>query len=632
MASPQELRTRLADPTLTRNERAHLQCQLAKEMELTGNYEAARNAMEGLWARVGERPSISDLNQEIAAEVLLRAGVLTGWLGSIKQLEGAHTLAKDLISDSIVRFDALQDVRKMAEAQIELGHCCWREGAFDEARVLLNEALGRLEPEDIDLRATALLRLATVEAVSFGLSDALHLLREAAPLFEISGNHTIQGRFHNEYGTVLKNLAAAEARSSYIDQALIEYTAASYHFEQAGHRRYQACVENNLGMVFCDIGKFVEAHQHLDRAQALLTSLKDSVHIAQVDETRARVLLAEGRTVEAEKLTRLAAQAFERGGEQSLLAAALRTQGAALARLGRQGQAREVIQRAWEVAERAGDLEGAGQAALVLVEELGEELGLMELVETFERADELLAGSRQPGSKGRLLACARRVLSALGAESGPERWRGFSFEEALRRFEARLIERALRDAGGVVAQAARLLGIKRQSLSSMLHTRHRELLSLRPAAEPRRSSLMFRAADGAEARDVAILHVEDRGDIAEAVRDTLESEGWRVESVASGAEALRRLRGAAHYDVLIFDYALPGFDGVELTRQARALPHRQRTPIIMLTASEVEREARRAGVNSFLRKPGDVGSLTGTVARLLARQQKRPEERDECDG
>jgi CheY-like chemotaxis protein/tetratricopeptide (TPR) repeat protein len=601
-------------------------------MEMTGNYEAARNAMEGLWIRVGERPLLNDLNPEVTAEVMLRTGVLTGWLGSIKQIEGAHTLAKDLISESILRFDALQNTKKTAEAQIELGHCYWREGAFGEARILLNEALRHLKQEDIYLRATALLRLATVEEVSLRLSDALQLLREAAPLFEISGNHTIQGRFHNEYGIVLKNLGAAEARTDYIDQALIEYAAASYHFEQAGHRCYQACVENNLGMLFCTTGKFIEAHQHLDRAQTLLTSLKDNVHLSQVDETRARVFLAEGRAGEAERLSRAAAQALERGGEQSLLAEALRTQGVALARLGRGKQARAVLKRAWEVAEQAGDLEGAGQAALTLVQEAGGGLGLLELVETFERADELLAGSRHPRNKDGLLACARRVLSVVEAQSGPERWKGFSFNEALHRFESRLLERALRDAGGVVAQAARLLGIKRQSLSSMLHTRHRELLPLRPPVEPHRRSLMFRPAGGAEARAVTILHVEDRREISDAVRETLETEGWRVEVIASGAEALRRLEGEAHYDVLIFDYSLPGPDGVELTRQARALPHRQRTPIIMLTASEVGREARRAGVNSFLRKPQDVGAIAETVARLLARQQTRPEERDEGDG
>lgn len=217
--------------------------------------------------------------------------------------------------------------------------------------------------------------------------------------------------------------------------------------------------------------------QHL--AEALLTSLKDAVHQAQVDEARARVFLAGGRFGEAERLARAAVRGLERGGGQALLAKALRTQGVALARTERREQAGAALRRAWAVAEQAGDLEGAGQAALTLLEELGEELGLLELAETFERADELLAGSGHPGHKDRLLGCARRAVSLMEMPRGPGRWRGFSFDKAVRRFEARLLELAWRDAGGVVARAARLLGVKRQSLSSMLHTRHRGLLARR---------------------------------------------------------------------------------------------------------------------------------------------------------
>src|SRR5205085_3171159 len=165
------------------------------------------------------------------------------------------------------------------------------------------------------------------------LNDALRLLIEAAPLFEASGNYTLRGRFHNEYAQVLRKLGAAEGRTDYIDRALIEYAASSYHFEQAGHTRYQACVETNLGFLFGTIKRFRQAHEHLDRAQALFTRLKDRVHIAQVDDARARVLLAEGRIAEAEKIARCAVRTLESGGEQSLYAEALTTQGIALARL-----------------------------------------------------------------------------------------------------------------------------------------------------------------------------------------------------------------------------------------------------------------------------------------------------------
>lgn len=43
----------------------------------------------------------------------------------------------------------------------------------------------------------------------------------------------------------------------------------------------------------------------------------------------------------------------------------------------------------------------------------------------------------------------------------------------------------------------------------------------------------------------------------------------------------------------------------------------------MLSGSEVELEARRAGANTFLRKPGDVGAIPETVERLLARKKGR---------
>jgi tetratricopeptide (TPR) repeat protein len=103
---------------------------------------------------------------------------------------------------------------------------------------------------------------------------------------------------------LLRKLGSADCREEYLDRALIEYAAASFYFEQAGLARYEGFVESNLGFLFCVIGKFSEAHEHLDRAQALFTGLRDKVHLAQVDETRARVLLAEGRVAKAEKIVR----------------------------------------------------------------------------------------------------------------------------------------------------------------------------------------------------------------------------------------------------------------------------------------------------------------------------------------
>src|SRR3954465_3007766 len=144
MSLASQLLRRVDNPALSVTERAVLRCQLAKELEDSGNYEAARAAMGELWQRVGERPQVNDLDRRTSAEVLLRAGSLSGWIGSANQVEGAQEIAKDLISESITNFEALRESEKAAEAYIDLAICYGREGAFDEARVTLREVLNRL--------------------------------------------------------------------------------------------------------------------------------------------------------------------------------------------------------------------------------------------------------------------------------------------------------------------------------------------------------------------------------------------------------------------------------------------------------------------------------------------------------
>jgi CheY-like chemotaxis protein len=120
-------------------------------------------------------------------------------------------------------------------------------------------------------------------------------------------------------------------------------------------------------------------------------------------------------------------------------------------------------------------------------------------------------------------------------------------------------------------------------------------------------------------RVIKILHVEDYKLVADTVRDILEALGWMVETCASGAEAMKILDSDEPFNVFIFDYDLPGYNGIELTRRARTLPHRRRTPIIIFSASDVEPDAWRAGASAFLIKPDDVSRLSETVTRLLSR-------------
>ena len=227
-----------------------------------------------------------------------------------------------------------------------------------------------------------------------------------------------------------------------MDRAVIEYTAASYHFEQAGHTRFRARIENNLGFLLFIMARYGEAGEHLNRARRLFVSLKDSGSTAQVDETRTRLLLAQKRNTEAERVIRGAVQTLEKGGEQSLLAEALTTQGVVLARLGRYEKSYEVLRRAMKLAEQAGALEYAGRAALTLLEEHVERMGWEERREVYGRADGWLSGTQDAEDIARLRACARRVLEAgsSGVQGGSA---GISFVHACEE-TAELIEKARR--------------------------------------------------------------------------------------------------------------------------------------------------------------------------------------------
>jgi two-component system OmpR family response regulator/two-component system response regulator QseB len=118
-----------------------------------------------------------------------------------------------------------------------------------------------------------------------------------------------------------------------------------------------------------------------------------------------------------------------------------------------------------------------------------------------------------------------------------------------------------------------------------------------------------------------ILHIEDNELVAGVAREMLEDQGWRVETCADGNVALEKISGDADYDLLLVDYDLPGVNGLEIVRHARKLAHRSQTPIVVLSGTAVETEAREAGADVFLRKPQDVGSLVETITRLLSEHE-----------
>ncbi len=610
----------LDNPSLTQNERVLLRCRFASEFLHIGQYESAVEALGELWQGVGARPEIEKLKPLTAAEVLLQCGVLSCWLGNAQHISGAQEKAKDLLFEALRKFKALGQHAKVSETQFELGMCYFWLGAYDEARVVLDAALGGLGEKDTYLREKILIRRAAIETWAGRYHDAWNVLEQARELFEASGD-ALKGKWHGQKGLVLQRLALSEQRADYADRAIIEFTAAIYHCELAGHERYCAINLNNLAMLLYQLGRYSEAHENLDRAQETLKRYEDAGTLAQVNETRARVLVAEQRYTEADKIISSVIKAFEDSGDYALLVDALTLQGVVSSRLGSHDNSIHILNRAISVGQQSGSSANAGLAALTLVEEHGEaRLAERKLYRAYRLADELLRDTQDVEHIARLRACARIVMrKLLGAELSDK---DFSLTAVVEAYEARFIAEALEAEQGMISRAAKRLGISHQLLANTLTTRHKNLISLRKPVQIRRRSIIKRGAGKAgrkkkQERSITILHVEDSRLVAAAVRETLQREGWKVITCEDGSGGLRLIMGNEHYDVLLVDYDLPFINGLSLVRRARHLPHRQQMPIIMLSATNCEREAREVGVDAFLRKPEDVLKLAETISRLL---------------
>jgi tetratricopeptide (TPR) repeat protein len=476
-------------------------CEFAKNLEEAGEFERAAETLRGFWGGLFTRPETKGLHDEAKAELLLRTGTLTGWLGSAKQVSGAQEAAKDLISESAAIFEQLNISEKVAEARVDLANCYLREGGLDEARVTLRLVLNSLGESRSEQRLRALLNSAIIEREATRDQEALRICSDAVPLLEVSSNDALKGKFHNTYAAVLKSLGTSNSREDYIDRALVEYTAASYHFEQAGHRQFKASVENNVGFLFATIGRFGEAHEHLTRSHGLLVSVGDHGGAACTQDTRAQAFLLEGKYKEAEYFARRAVQTLKHGGEQTVLAEALTTHGKALARLNQARVAKAALDQAVEIAQNAGNPDRGGIAAITAIEELSDHLPADTLQNYYHTAETLLSNSQNVSLKSRLGECARRVLSVALAEANAvapstsaaetiSMEPGFSLDIEVLRYEGDLIRRALKESGGSITRAARLLGVTHQGLAFILNGRHSNLLSIRTPVKRRRRSII----------------------------------------------------------------------------------------------------------------------------------------------
>ena len=118
-----------------------------------------------------------------------------------------------------------------------------------------------------------------------------------------------------------------------------------------------------------------------------------------------------------------------------------------------------------------------------------------------------------------------------------------------------------------------------------------------------------------------ILLIEDDELLGAGIRDTLERARHAVEWVRSGTQALAAIQSEG-LDVVVLDLGLPGLDGIEVLRRARATG--RLLPVLILSARDAPAQrvtGLDAGADDYLVKPFDVDELLARV-RALGRRQR----------
>jgi two-component system response regulator RegX3 len=117
-----------------------------------------------------------------------------------------------------------------------------------------------------------------------------------------------------------------------------------------------------------------------------------------------------------------------------------------------------------------------------------------------------------------------------------------------------------------------------------------------------------------------ILLAEDDPAMAETVSYALRAEGFELDVVGDGDEAVTRAL-SEHYDLLLLDVSLPGLSGVEVCRRVR---DESVVPIVMVTARDAEVErvlGLESGADDYVTKPFSLAELVSRVRAILRRRR-----------
>ncbi len=117
-----------------------------------------------------------------------------------------------------------------------------------------------------------------------------------------------------------------------------------------------------------------------------------------------------------------------------------------------------------------------------------------------------------------------------------------------------------------------------------------------------------------------ILIADDKLEVVELLRATMEGEDYQIISASDGKEALEKI-GKEKPDLVLLDIVMPKMDGFEVLSEVKRDPKTKEIPVIMLTAKGQkgdEEKGRRLGAEGYVIKPFSPSHLLRKIGEIMA--------------
>ena len=389
--------------------------QDARDAELCRNIDLFRSVLSALWDNIENEPELPAVSPVPHAELLRLCGVFLSQFGRAKGLADYQLRAKDLLTRAAELFDAQRYPEKVAETKVSLANCYWFSGEINE----YDDILRSIEAEfgaDPHHPVSIQIQLNRIYVATWRRDQkkALSLIDGISKSISSCKDLRLQIQFHN--------LAGIEfCLDGDLDRGYVHFNESLIIARRAHYKMFVAFNLNNLAEAY-RMGKHLDqAREVIDEAISMFESLHDAGWVAHALDTKALIYLDQGEYSESLRVIERSIEIFLEGEDYGGLTDAMWTKCLCLLRIDRFTDALGVYIELRDIAARQ-----IGQVA----------------VDKFEK----------------LLAEEVYVL------------RHFPLVDELSALKRSLVVKAVRETGGHMTKASKVLGLRsQQHLSQILN-------------------------------------------------------------------------------------------------------------------------------------------------------------------